>query len=66
MLILDSGNEGMLDGRRWMGVTHRINNIVPSGVICFQGLAGYMKLALLIWSHISSSSLNGNVPLRVT
>ncbi|TNN45685.1 hypothetical protein EYF80_044114 [Liparis tanakae] len=39
---------------------------LPSLEICFQGLGGYMKAALWIWSLISSSSLKGNVPLRLT
>lgn len=40
--------------------------VLPSLEICFQGLGGYMKAALWIWSLMSSSSLNGNVPLRLT
>ena len=40
--------------------------VLPSGEICFQGLGGYMKAALWIWSLISSSSLKGKVPLRLT
>lgn len=40
-----------------------ILHLLPSLEICFQGLGGYMKAALWIWSLISSSSLNGNVPL---
>ncbi len=38
----------------------------PSGEICFHGLGGYMKAALWIWSLMSSSSLKGKVPLRLT
>jgi len=37
----------------------------PSVEISLQGFAGYMKPAFWIWSEISSSSLNGNVPLRL-
>ncbi len=39
---------------------------VPSGENCFHGLGGYMKAALWIWSLMSSSSLKGKVPLRLT
>ncbi len=38
---------------------------IPSGEISFQGVGGYINAAFWIWSEISSSSLNGNVPLRL-
>lgn len=37
----------------------------PSLVIVSHGSGGNMKAALCIWSAISSSSLNGKVPLRL-
>ena len=40
-------------------------DLSPSVEISLQGFAGYMKPAFWIWSEISSSSLNGNVPLRL-
>ena len=39
--------------------------ILPSADTSAHGLGGYIKAAFLIWSAISSSSLNGNVPLRL-
>ena len=33
--------------------------------ISFHGLGGYIKAAFFIWSAISSSSLNGKVPLTL-
>lgn len=39
---------------------------IPSEVTFFHGFGGYMKAAFWIWSWMSSSSLNGNVPLRLT
>ena len=33
--------------------------------ISFHGLGGYIKAASFIWSAISSSSLNGKVPLTL-
>lgn len=40
--------------------------VLPSREISFHGLGGYMKAAFWIWSCMSSSSLNGKVPLRLT
>lgn len=43
------------------------NNVaLPSVEISFQGIGGYMKAAFWIWSLMSSSSLKGKVPLRLT
>ena len=41
------------------------SSILPSADTSAHGLGGYIKAAFLIWSAISSSSLNGNVPLRL-
>lgn len=41
-------------------------NTLPADDISFQGFGGYMKAAFWICSLISSSSLNGNVPLKLT
>lgn len=40
-------------------------SVLPSWDTFFQGWGGYMKAAFWIWSLISSSSLKGNVPLRL-
>ena len=37
----------------------------PSLEISFHGFVGNMNAAFWIWSTMSSSSLNGNVPLRL-
>ena len=37
----------------------------PSLEMLAQGSGGYMNAAFCIWSVISSSSLNGNVPLKL-
>lgn len=39
---------------------------LPSAEMSFQGAGGYMKAAFWIWSFMSSSSLKGKVPLRLT
>ncbi len=46
-------------------LTVQVCSYIPCCEISFQGLGGYMKAAFWIWSAISSSSLNGNVPLRL-
>ena len=45
--------------------TRRATLWLPSWESSFQGMAGYIKDAFWIWSLISSSSLNGNVPLKL-
>lgn len=42
-----------------------INKYWHSCEISAHGLGGYMKAAFLIWSEMSSSSLNGKVPLTL-
>lgn len=42
------------------------HHYIPSCETFFQGWGGYIKAAFWIWSLMSSSSLKGNVPLRLT
>ena len=45
--------------------SNRLIRSIPSFDISCHGSGGYINAAFLIWSAISSSSLKGNVPLRL-
>lgn len=74
LLCFSQTNDQINVSSSWLKTKKKKNRVLfclcpwwcpPSWETFFQGWGGYMKAAFWIWSLISSSSLNGKVPLRL-